>query len=155
MSLDLKEQYEKVYSFCYFKIHNREAAEDITQETFLKYFETTKYLEKGKKLAFLYTIARNCCCDYFRKSKQTVYIEDLSGFSEEIPDNLETAIVVQNAVLKLNKEEQEIVLLRFVNELGIGEIAEYLTISRFKVYRKLNSIEKQLKTILSKEDFYG
>lgn len=155
MSLELKEQYEKIYVFCYFKVHQREVAEDITQETFLKYFETTQYLEKGKKLAFLYTIARNCCIDYFRKTKQTANLHNLSGLSEEIADNLETVIAVRTAVSKLKAEEQEIVLLRFANELGIGEIAEYYGISRFAVYRKLNAIEKQLKITLRKEDFYG
>ncbi len=155
MSLELKEQYEKIYVFCYFKVHSPEVAEDITQETFLKYFETTQYLEKGKKLAFLYTIARNCCNDYFRKAKQTVDFDNLSELSEEKVDNLETIIAVRTAVSKLNIEQQEIVLLRFTNELGIGEIAEYLGISRFAVYRKLNAIEKQLKVTLRKEDFYG
>ncbi|MEG1947416.1 MAG: RNA polymerase sigma factor [Lachnospiraceae bacterium] len=82
MSLELQEQYEKIYAFCYFKVHNREVAEDITQETFLKYFETTQYLEKGKKLAFLYTIARNCCNDYFRKTKQTTDIDDFHELSQ-------------------------------------------------------------------------
>lgn len=155
MSLESKEQYEKIYTFCYFKLRNQEAAEDITQETFLKYFETTQYLEKGKKLAFLYTIARNCCYDYFRKAKQTVDIDSLPGVSAEIADSLETVIAVRAAVSMLKIEEQEIVLLRFSNELGIGEIAEYLGISRFAVYRKLNAIEKQLKQTLRKEDFYG
>lgn len=155
MSLDLGSQYEKIYAFCYFKMHNREAAEDITLETFLKYFETTKYLEKGKKLAFLYTIARNCCIDYFRKSKQAADLTSLPEFSEEIADDLDTAITVRSAVSKLNSQEQEIVLLRFTNELGIGEISEYLEISGFALYRKLNSIEKQLKAALRKEDFYG
>jgi RNA polymerase sigma-70 factor (ECF subfamily) len=155
MSLELQEQYEKIYAFCYFKLHNREAAEDITQETFLKYFETTQYLEKGKKLAFLYTIARNCCTDHFRKAKQTVDIDSLSELSEETADHLETVIAVRAAVSTLHVEDQELLLLRFTNELGIGEIAEYLGVSRFAVYRKLNAIEKQLKSILRKEDFYG
>lgn len=155
MSLELNEQYDKIYTFCYFKVHNREAAEDITQETFLKYFESTQYLEKGKKLAFLYTIARNCCYDYFRAAKKTVDIDNLSDLSQETAHNLETVIAVQAAVSKLKSEEQEIVLLRYSNELGIGEIAEYLGISRFAVYRKLNAIGKQLKHTLRKEDFYG
>lgn len=155
MSLELKEQYEKIYAFSYFKVHNREVAEDITQETFLKYFETTQYLEKGKKLAFLYTIARNCCIDYFRKNKHTENFDDLTEFFSEVGEDIETTIVVRAAVSRLNAKEQEIVLLRFVSELGIGEIAEYLNISRFAVYRKLNAIEKQLKTTLKKEDFYG
>ncbi len=154
MSLDLNEQYEKIYAFCYFKIHNSEVAEDITQETFLKYFESTGYIEKGKKLAFLYTIARNLCNDHFRKGAKMIDIDNLPQASEEVTDDLEIAIVVRTAVAKLTASEQEIVLLRFTNELGIGEIANYLGVSRFTVYRKLKNIEKQLRATLRKEDFY-
>ncbi|MTI47288.1 RNA polymerase sigma factor [Sporosalibacterium faouarense] len=155
MSLELKEQYEKVYAFCYFKVHNVLVAEDITQETFLKYFETTQYLEKGKKLAFLYTIARNCCIDYFRKNKHTEILDDLSELTVEQSEDSITVIAVRSAVSKLSSKEQEIVLLRYTNELGIGEIAEYLDISRFALYRKLNEIKRKLKQNLRKEDFYG
>ncbi len=155
MSLELGEQYEKIYTFCYFKVKNREIAEDITQETFLKYFETTQYLEKGKKLAFLYTIARNLCIDYFRKAKQTVNLDNVPELSEEIVVDVETAIAVQAAVAKLDIYEQELVLLRFTNELSIGEISEILGISRFAIYRKINATEKRLKQYLRKEDFYG
>lgn len=154
MSLELNQQYEKIYTFCYFKVKNREAAEDITQETFLKYFETTQYLEKGKKLAFLYTIARNCCIDYFRKNKYIQNLDDYSELPNEKSDDVLTMIAVRAAVSKLSSEEQELVLLRYTNELGIGEMAEYLGISRFSLYRKLNAIEKALKKELRKEDFY-
>lgn len=155
MSLELKEQYEKIYTFCYFKVKNREVAEDITQETFLKYLEATQYYEQGKKLPYLYTIARNCCNDYFRRTRPMTDMDNLPELSAEVADDLETVIAVRTAVSKLNAAEQEIVLLRFVNELGIGEIAGYLGISRFAVYRKIRAVEKQLKATLIKEDFYG
>ena len=64
-------------------------------------------------------------------------------------------IAVRAAVSKLDEQEQEIVLLRYTNELSTGEIAEYLGISRFALYRKLSAIEKKLKQNLRKEDFYG
>ena len=155
MSLELKEQYEKVYTFCYFKVKRKEVAEDITQETFLKYFETTQYLEKGKKLAFLYTIARNCCIDYFRKHKHLESLDNLYEIVNEVGDDIETTIAVQSAVSNLTIEEQEIVLLKFTNELGLGEIAEYLGVSRFVLYRRIGAIEKKLKEHLRWEDFYG
>lgn len=155
MSLELKEQYEKIYTFCYFKVYNVQVAEDITQETFSKYFETTQYLEKGKKLAFLYTIARNCCIDYFRKTKYTENLDDFSELPDKKSEDTLTVIAVRTAVSKLSDEEQEIVLLRYINELGKGEIAEYLGISRFSLYRKLTAIERALKQDLRKEDFYG
>lgn len=155
MSLELKEQYEKIYAFCYFKVHNVQVAEDITQETFLKYFETTHYLEKGKKLAFLYTIARNFCIDYFRKNRHSENLDDLSELADEKSEDNLTVFAVRAAVSKLDDKEQEIVLLRYTNELGIGEIAEYLGISKFALYRKLNAIKRKLKQDLRKEDFYG
>ena len=151
---DFYSEYEKIYTFCYFKVQNREIAEDITQETFLKYFNTTDYLEKGKKLAFLYTIARNLCMDHFRKDKKTENLDDYPELPDKKSDDTLTVLAVQAAVAKLSNEEQEIVLLRYTNELGIGEIAQYLGISRFSLYRKLNVIETKLKKDLKKEDFY-
>ena len=155
MSLELNEQYEKIYAFCYFKVKNVQVAEDITQETFLKYFETTQYLEKGKKLAFLYTIARNSCTDYFRKNRYTESLDDISELIDSKSADSLTVIAVREAISKLKDDEQEIVLLRYTNELGMGEIATYLGISRFALYRKLTAIKKKLNHDLRKEDFYG
>ena len=47
MFLDLEEQYDKIYRYCYFKLHHQQSAEDITQETFLRYFQ--RYNCKGKE----------------------------------------------------------------------------------------------------------
>ena len=61
--MDLEEQYDKIYRYCYFKIRQREIAEDITQETFLRFFERSDYISKGRSLQYLYTIARHLCID--------------------------------------------------------------------------------------------
>lgn len=65
--MDLEEQYDKIYRYCYFKLRHQQKAEDITQETFLRFLENTAYREQGKRLQYLYTIARNLCMDEFRK----------------------------------------------------------------------------------------
>ncbi len=161
MSLELESQYDKIYNFCYFKVKNREVAEDITQETFLKYFSTVEYLEKGKKLDFLYTIARNLCMDYFRKDKKQDSYTDIEEQQEkqqkeeDMTNKVDTAILVKLAVNKLDIEEQEIVLLRFTNELSVSEISQYIGVSRFAMYRRIKSIESKLTTYLREEDFYG
>ena len=67
MKVDIAEQYDKIYRYCYFKLHNAHVAEDITQETFLRFLECEGYRDAGKPLAFLYTVARNLCIDEFRK----------------------------------------------------------------------------------------
>ena len=75
--MDIEEQYEKLLKYCYMKVNSRELAEDITQETFLRFWQTQSYQNMGKEMAYLYSIARNLCLDYFKKKK-----EDLPGDDE-------------------------------------------------------------------------
>lgn len=59
--MDLKLQYEKLLRYCYHKTKSKDLAEDIVQETFLKFWQSHSYEDTGKELAYLYTIARNLC----------------------------------------------------------------------------------------------
>lgn len=152
VSLELKDQYNKIHNFCYFKVKNQQIAEDLTQETFLKYFASTNYLETGKQLAYLYTIARNCCNDYFRKSTTDELTED--SIIHDNSNKLDTFLTLKAEVSKLSLESQELILLRFTNDMRISEIASFLGISRFAVNRKLKSLITLLKTTFNEEDFY-
>jgi RNA polymerase sigma-70 factor (ECF subfamily) len=152
MSLSLQAQYDKIYRYCYFKVKNIEIAEDLTQDTFLKYFSQSTYINRGKSLAYLYIIARNKCIDYFRRVQP-------AQLNEEVPaqDTISpflTNHVVSEAIARLTKEQQELILLRFANDLRMNEIAGIMKISRFAVNRKLKSTLSELKQILKKEDFY-
>ena len=151
MSMDLSEQYDKIYRYCYFKLNHKEVAEDITQETFLRYFDSIRYKEKGKSLQYLYTIARNLCIDEFRKQspKQLPEVQN----DVDMEDRLLTSLSVKMALHKLDRESQELLLLRYVNEVPVSIICNIMGISRFAVYRKTNSALKQLKDQLGKGDF--
>lgn len=48
MAFDIDEQYDKIYRFCYLRVKHRETAEDITQETFLRYLERPQYITQTK-----------------------------------------------------------------------------------------------------------
>lgn len=150
--MDLEEQYERLLKYCYAKVSNRELAEDITQETFLKFWQTKTYQSMGKEMAYLYTIARNLCLDYLKKKKEELPGED--EFFENIPDEnakLEETvlnrILLRKALNHLGAEDREIVLLHFVSELSVTDIGKILGISRFAVHRRL----KAAKEILKKE----
>lgn len=162
MSLDISEQYEKIYRYCYFKVNNRCLAEDLTQETFLRYFAQTSYVHRGKQLAYLYTIARNLCIDFYRKPKrgelavEAFAEEDCSGsrmLTEKLAENpmeqVETALHLQMAVEKLPEEMQELILLRYVNELSVREICNITGLSRSSEYRMEREALKRLKRMLS------
>lgn len=152
VSISLEDQYDKIYKYCYFKVKNKEIAEDLTQETFLKYFTQNAYISRGKQLAYLYTIAKNQCTDYFRK-QQSIPLE-ADSIEADSSGNTVTNLMIRQAVNNLPHELAEVVLLRFSSEMGINEIALFLGISRFAVYRKINVALKQIKLILREEDFY-
>ena len=161
MSLDINEQYDKIYRYCYFKVNNRCLAEDLTQETFLRYFAQTSYVNRGKQLAYLYTIARNLCIDFYRKPVQADFggeafseggyggrwkmAEQLSDYPME---QVETALQLQMAVQTLPMEMQELILLRYVNELSIKEICRITGLSRSSEYRMEKEALKRMKKIL-------
>ncbi len=143
MSVDMQEQYDKIYRYCYYKVKNSVLAEDLTQETFLKYFAQNAYFERGKMLAYLYTIARNLCIDVFRKIQPEILTEDIPG--TDCFDQIEINLTLRQALKTLPEQERELLLLRYVNHLSVGEISSILKISRFAVYRRTSSAIAALK----------
>lgn len=146
MAPDIEEQYDKIYKYCYFKVHNIHLAEDLTQETFLRYFAQNSYINRGKQLAYLYTIARNLCTDYYRKRKT----EELPAeVADNLIENVENNLYLQMAVEKLPEEMQELILLHYVNGLTGREISEITGLSRTAIYRREKEALKRLKKMLS------
>lgn len=153
MLANIEEQYDKLYRYCYFKLHNAHMAEDITQEAFLRLLENNRYKDIDKPLAFLYTVARNLCIDEFRRKKPE---EFTASISKDMPaDNDEDQIInfvsVKIALDELTDREREMVLLKVVNEVPVEDIGKIFGISRFAVYREVKKILKKLKGRLSYE----
>ena len=151
MFMDLEEQYDKIYRYCYFKVNQREIAEDITQETFLRFLENSNYANTGKAMQYLYTIARNLCVDEYRKQKTEVLDEEVVDSYDE--DTMITRISVRTVLAQLDETDRELLLLRYVNEVPVSVICKLYGISRFAVYRRISQATKNLKCKLGKEDF--
>ncbi|MDE5770919.1 MAG: sigma-70 family RNA polymerase sigma factor [Ruminococcus sp.] len=151
MQVDLRNQYDKIYRYCYLRVNNRETAEDLTQETFLRFLEKPQYHNKNKDLQYLYTIAGNLCIDEYRKKT----IEELS---DDLPDTtynedkVLTSIALSGALKKLSDEDREIILLRYVNEEPVGVISKLYNISRFALNRRIKNILEFLRKEFEKED---
>lgn len=143
MSMDFEEQYDKIYRYCYMKLGNRQTAEDITQETFLRFLENENYKDMGKRLAYLYTIARNLCMDYFRKPQAIPFDEEIPVESDE--EGIISLLDLKRAVSGLEEWEQELLFLRFVNEVPVSGIGKITGQSRFSVHRRINRILAKLK----------
>ena len=120
-----EEYAEAIYRHCYFRVFNKQRAEELMQDTFTK---TWLYLSRGKKVdnlrAFLYRVAGNLVIDESRKNKMAsleAWLEAGEG-ENDIPteghkDILRSAMAkeVVRAMDRLDKDDQEILTLRFVS----------------------------------------
>ena len=148
--MDLEEQYDKLLRYCYMKLRDRTLAEDVTQEAFIRFFESEKYRDMGKEMAYLFTIARNLCIDQFRGRREELpgeIPEELTILSaaEEREQDIVDRIAVETAMDRLDEADREIVMLRFSGDLKINDIAEMMNLSRFAVRRRLSSALAKLR----------
>ena len=133
----LHEIYEKyvgyIYSIVFQVVMNREDAEDITSEFFIKLWKLADTYRSGKgHKAWMATIARNMAIDLLRKNKREVLTED---FADSISDNASDDDVegevladmsLQAALDTLKPGEREIVNMKIMGELTFQEIADIL-----------------------------
>lgn len=149
-SLDLEEQYDRLYRYCYFKTCHRQTAEDITQETFLRFFQRYPELTGVDALRFLYTVARNLCVDEYRRRQFQPLKEEI--YSNQTEDHILTDITVRAALSKLDPGHRELLLLRYVNEVPVSVIGELQGISRFSVRRRIMRAVQAFRQHLGEED---
>lgn len=144
---------EAIFRFCAMKVSTREVAQDITQEVFMRYWQS---LRKGEVLqnerAFLYTIARHLVIDWYRKKKESsldAIMEtgvDFKGDGpQSITDNAE-ALEVLAVIQNLEEHDREVLLLRYVEGFSPKEIAEQLEESAnlvsVRIHRALKKVQE-------------
>ena len=151
MSIDIDEQYDKIYRYCFLRVRHKETAEDITQETFLRYLEHPHYNSVDKTLQLLYTIAGNLCFDEFRK-KKTTELTDTEVSADDVEENVLSGVDLKQALNRLSAEDREIILLRFVNEVPVNVIAKLYNISRFALSRRIKRILATLHEYMGREE---
>ena len=151
--MDIEEQYDKIYRYCYFKLYDKQLAQDITQEAFLRFYRQGLSFDNGRELPYLYTIAKNLCIDEFRKQPAGNIEEAANEAAVDPSEGWLDTLVLRAAVSQLPSDEQELLFLRYVNELPITSICEITGLSRFAVYRRLSKSLKWLKEELKKEGF--
>jgi|SRR3990167_9045478 len=131
-----------IYRFIYFKVATRQDAEDLTSEVFLKIWqyitETDEIIENLR--ALLYRTARNLVIDSYRQKARRDITQDteiLNTIQDERQQNflsqIEAGFEMKNIekVLRQMKDDyREIIILRFLEELSISEIAKILDKSK-------------------------
>lgn len=148
---------EPIYRFVFFKLSNREDAEDITSEVFLK---TWDYLieDEDKEInsfrQLVYTIARNRVVDVYRErarrqecSIETVRdVATVDDINDKLQQNQSTEQLLSN-IKKLKVEYQEVIQLRYVEGLPIKDIAAILNKKSTNVRIIIFRAKKKLKEL--------
>lgn len=139
-----------IYSIVLQVVQNREDAEDITSEFFIKLWRLADtYKAGGGHRAWLATVARNMAIDFLRKNKRKVLLEEIDNSMVENPsnDNVEGNVIadisLREALDSLKKNEREVVNLKIMGGLTFQEIANILKTPIGTVtWRYRNAIEK-------------
>jgi RNA polymerase sigma-70 factor (ECF subfamily) len=123
---------DQIYRYVFYQVRDKMAAEDLTEEIFLKAWEAIgRY--KQKSLAFsawLYRIAHNHVVDYFRTRRQHVALDELMPAASGNPaQEAEEKLMQQElaqAISYLPPEQKQIIILKFIEGLDNQEIAQIM-----------------------------
>ncbi|MCF0192083.1 MAG: sigma-70 family RNA polymerase sigma factor [Prevotella sp.] len=134
-----------IFSYILVVVRNKELAEDIFQDTFIKIImklQEGRYSDNGKFLSWAIRIAHNAILDLFRKQKsQNIfdpnYGDDMSRFSQSVFDHPKEQFIVNKQVLKdaknlmmqLPESQREVVYMRCFQDISFKEIAEITGVS--------------------------
>ena len=80
--MNLEDQYDRIYKYLFFRLHDKHTAEDLTQEAFLRFLGSRTYRDEDRQLQYLYTIARNLCSQYYRDRVMTRSLEETGDFGK-------------------------------------------------------------------------
>ena len=141
----VEKYYASIYQYCFLHIRDRYLAEDMAQETFVRFFEAVvRYEDTGRTRKYLYCIAGNLIKNYHRKKKEIPDAADwLPEMSEDNLSDIEIRLDMERVLDQLPAELKEITILFFFQGLRQREIADLLGIKLSLVkYRVMKAKEK-------------
>ena len=135
----------KIYSYVLMLVKDKQLADDIFQDTFLKIIRTIKagvYKEEGKFIQFAMRIAHNLIIDYFRKAKRLPMVDptkedyDMLDNARFTDPSIEEQIIteqihddIRKMVDYLPEEQREVLVMRMYDDMSFKEIADATNVS--------------------------
>ncbi len=125
---------EKIYKYIYYKVGSKSDAEDLTAQVFLKAWEAIgHYRLTGRPFsAWLYRIAHNLVVDHFRMRREAIPIDDVmridekEGDLDDVTQRHFTAETLQRAIHRLTVDQQQVIILRFLEGYSTEEVARIM-----------------------------
>ena len=148
----VQKYYPRILRYCHLHIQDTGFAEDLTQETFARFFRSLgQYQHYGKAANYLYVIAGNLCRDYYKKP-EAIPMEELPEQPVYQMETLDLRLDVHRALEQLPSELREVTILYFFQELRQKEIARILGIGLPLVKYRIRRAKELLERLLRKED---
>ncbi len=155
----VKENESLVYHIAYRMMQNEEEAKDVSQEIFIKvYRNLQKFDEKSTFSTWIYRIAVNTCIDALRKKKgkevvsweeqtqhQKENLADTAETPEEVYLQKEKQLQIMDMIQNLSPEHKAVLLMRDMEDMTYGEIAECLSVSLGTVKSRIARAREQFK----------
>lgn len=151
--------YDRVYRYVYYRLGRSEDADDVTQQVFLQAWRALgRYRQTGSSfVAWLLTIAHNTAINFIRRTKTAHYLEyDLpetrpQSDPEHMAEVRFEQARVRRAVLKLTPDQQQVITMRFLEDLDTHEIAAAMGKTEVNVRVIQHRALEQLRRILEQE----
>lgn len=148
---------DRIYRHIYYRTGSVEDARDLTQEVFIKAWKGLPKYKKTKTpfLGWLFTISHNRVIDYYRTKKDYAYLndeitmEDREKSPEKLVEAQFTQQEVRRAILQLPEEQQQVILMSFIEGFEYSEIAIALNKSEGNIRVIVHRALKKMREILS------
>lgn len=140
---------DNLYRICLIMLGNKQDAEDVLQETFLKYIQKApKFRDDTYEKAWLFRCVSNMCKDMLRFRKRHRYenIDDL-----EVPYIMEEDRLILEEIMTLSTKYKEVLILYYSEGYKISEIAEMIQSSQSTVKKRLERGRNLLKNNLKEQ----
>jgi len=148
-----------VFSLAYKMTKNREEAEEVSQDTFIKAFKNLESFKGDSKFStWLYRITYFTCLDAIKKNKKDQNTFEINEINQHQIKAVETILegierkerskMIENCLHLLPDEERTIIWMFYFEELSLKEIVEVTSISEANVKVKLHRARKKLLTIV-------
>lgn len=154
---ELYERYATdVLRVAYYYLGNRDMAEDVTQDVFVKLLTNRPSLEEGREKAWLLKVALNRCRDLWRSSWIKKVVLGHPGFecfpAPDMIGQLADQQTLSEAVNRLKPEFKEVVLLFYYQGFSVSEISDMLSIAEGTVSSRLSRAREKLQKELKGDE---
>ncbi len=151
--------YAPVFRFIYLRVKQRDEAEDLTQDVFIKVLRAMPKDQSASPLPYLFTIARNTVIDWTRKKKPEYNDDTLITIRDPAPDPEAYADLDQEArrvlsvLARLSETDEALVKLKHMDGLSHREIAGIVGKNEEAVRQALSRAMRELRTLLESTDY--